>query len=182
MTEKDFLALKYPNGKFSKPEVITPRYLSNWINDIESFPDRIEQLVSGLDQDDLKLKYRPLGWSIQQLVHHCADSHMNALIRFKLALTEELPTIKPYNEALWAELPDTLNIDIKKSQKILEGVHARLAILLKSFTAQQLKREFIHPDHKFRISLAENIGIYAWHCNHHLAHIQQALDSGGKYN
>jgi hypothetical protein len=182
MTEKELFSLKFPIGKFSKPEVITPRYLSTWINDIQSFPHNVDHIVTGLSLEELHWKYRPEGWNIQQLVHHCADSHMNALIRFKLALTEDVPTIKPYEEALWAELPDSLEIDIKKSLKILEGVHARLGILLKSLSPEQLKREFIHPDHENRISLAENIGMYAWHSNHHLAHMKHAIDSHGKYN
>jgi hypothetical protein len=110
-------------------------------------------------------------------VHHCADSHVNAFIRFKLALTEDNPTIKPYTEALWAELPDTLDLPISTSLQILEGVHARMAKVLSTLTEEQLQRTFVHPEHNRTQSIAFTIGSYAWHGKHHLEHVKLAKAS-----
>lgn len=170
----DIENLRYPIGKYSAPETFSPEIIAGWIKDIEILPQLIKAEVSGLSGDTLQQTYRPGGWTIHQLVHHCADSHMNAFIRFKLALTENNPTIKPYMEALWAELPDTLDMPINASLLILEGVHARMATLLKSLTSEQLQRTFIHPEHNRTQSIAFTVGSYAWHGNHHLAHIKIA--------
>ncbi len=172
-------ALRFPIGEFKKPEVMSPAHIAEWITEIELFPERLCHLVATLTGIELDWRYRPGGWTIQQVVHHCADSHMNSFIRFKLALTEDTPAIKPYSEAQWAELPDTTEAPVSESLKIIEGLHARWARLLRAFNANDLKREFIHPEQGKRFSLAENIGIYAWHCNHHLAHIRQALENKG---
>ncbi|APD05918.1 putative metal-dependent hydrolase [Flavobacteriaceae bacterium UJ101] len=166
---------QFPIGKFEKPHSISSTQIQQWIIIIKTFPKTLRKLVDPLSKDDLKLTYRLNGWNIQQLVHHCADSHMNSFIRFKLGLTEDSPTIKPYFEDRWATLPDTLQVDISESLKILEGLHIRWTTLLESLSSKDLKRVFIHPEHGQSISLAENIGLYAWHCNHHLAHIEQAL-------
>lgn len=166
--------LRYPLGEFAKPEIIDSKIIADWICTIANFPTNIENEVSGLSDEELLYKYRPNGWNIRQLVHHCADSHINSLIRFKLTLTEEKPTIKPYFEDRWAELADTKNTPINLSLKILEGLHARWTVLLNSLTEQQLARTFIHPEYGKVISLRENIGIYSWHCNHHLEHIRIA--------
>lgn len=165
--------LKYPIGKFEKPAVITKDILAVWIDDISTFPARLTCEVYSLNSQQLDTPYRPEGWTIRQVVHHCADSHMNSLTRFKLALTEEQPTIKPYFEERWAELADTKHMPIEPSLKMIEGIHERWTVLLNTITDEQLSRTFIHPaDHKiFRID--ENIGVYAWHCNHHLAHITE---------
>lgn len=173
--------LKFPIGQFQKPETISQNDLDSWINDIESFPSRIKNLTSTLSVEELNWIYRPQGWSIKQVVHHCADSHMNSLIRFKLALTEELPTIKPYEEQLWAELADGNSNDISPSLQLIEGLHKRWVLLLKSFSSTELKRQFIHPANKKTSSLEETIGMYAWHGNHHLAHIEQALAHKGQF-
>src|SRR5690606_40023431 len=124
---------------------------------------------------ELAKRYRPEGWTIRQLVHHCADSHMNSFIRFKLTLTEETPTIKPYLEDLWAELPDASHLPIDSSLDVLKGLHHRWTALLKSLTEEDLKRQFIHPETNERISLETNIGIYAWNGDHHLAHMGQMV-------
>lgn len=170
----DIEKLRYPIGKYTAPETYTDEIISGWVKDIETLPQLIKAEVSGLSGDTLQQTYRPGGWTIQQLVHHCADSHMNAFIRFKLALTENNPTIKPYMETLWAELPDTVDMPINASLLILEGVHARMATLLKSLTSEQLQRTFIHPEHNRTQSIAFTIGSYAWHGNHHLSHIKIA--------
>jgi DinB superfamily len=162
--------LKYPIGVFVKPEVITADYLENCINDIESFPARLRSTIDNLYGPQLDTAYRPGGWTIRQVVHHCADSHMNSIIRFKLALTEEKPTIKPYWEDRWAELTDS-KMPVEPSLLLLEGLHARWALLLRSLKEEDLSRTFVHPEHGKEFRLDENIGVYAWHCNHHLAHI-----------
>lgn len=170
----DIEALKFPIGKFSRPELITESILDQWITEISAFPEQLKLQVLYLSDEQLDTQYRPEGWTIRQVIHHCADSHINSLIRLKLALTEEQPTIKPYWEALWAELPDTKNMPIAPSIKIIEGIHERWTILLRSLTKQDLNRTFIHPEYGKIYRIDEYIGVYAWHCNHHLAHIIQA--------
>ena len=172
--------LKYPIGEFEKPAVITDEIISGWIDTIERFPQKITDEIENLNSDELKFTYRPKGWTIQQIVHHCADSHMNSFIRFKLALTEENPTIKPYFEDRWAEHPDYLDCSVILSLIIINGLHARWVILLKNLSSQDLNKTFYHPETKQKISLRENIGIYAWHCNHHLEHIKLAKSNSYK--
>jgi hypothetical protein len=166
--------LRYPIGQFIKPDQITKDIISIWIHDIASFPERLRIEVDGLSDEQLDTPYRPEGWTIRQVIHHCADSHMNSFIRFKLALTEDHPTIKPYFEDRWADLPDSKQITVDSSLKILEGLHERWVVLLNSLTEIDLSRTFYHPENRQAIRLDENIGIYAWHCNHHLAHIMEA--------
>ena len=167
--------LKYPVGKFVKPESVTKPMIDSAILDIQNFPGLVKTEIENLDKKDLQLKYRPNGWTISQVVHHCADSHINSYVRFKLALTEDLPTIKPYEESLWAELPDN-NLSPLVSLKLLEALHERWVFILKNLSEDHLDKEFIHPEQADRISLKENILIYSWHCRHHLAHIKQAKE------
>lgn len=166
--------LKYPIGKFEKTTTITNDTLSKWISDIASFPQRIKNEVRGLTDEQLDTPYRPDGWTIRQVVHHCADSHMNSLIRLKLALTEDQPTVKPYYEERWAELADSKNMSIEPSLKIIEGIHQKWALLLTNLTENEFGKMFIHPEHGNTVRIDENVGLYAWHCNHHLAHITEA--------
>ena len=170
--------LKYPIGKFVKPEIFTPELISKCIEDIGTFPERLKVEVTMLTEQQLETPYRPDGWTIRQVVNHCADSHMNSIIRFKLALTENAPTIKPYQEALWAELTDSKHFPIQSSLLILEGVHQRLTALLKSITTEQLSRSFIHPEYGKTMTIDETIALYAWHGNHHLAHITHLKERG----
>jgi len=163
--------LKYPIGRYDRPTAFTADNLKKSIQDIEDFPKKIRKEVQSLSDVQLDTPYRPAGWTIRQLVNHCADSHMNSLIRFKLALTEEKPIIKPYFEDRWAELPDSKNIPIEPALKLVEGLHERWVVLLKNLTEEQLAKTFIHPEHAKEFSLEETITIYAWHCNHHLAHL-----------
>ncbi|WP_299521583.1 YfiT family bacillithiol transferase [Winogradskyella sp.] len=174
MTEQEFHKLRFSIGEFTKPETITQEHLREWITTIESFPERIESVTKQLNAKELNYKYRPNGWTIKQVAHHCADSHMNSIIRFKLSLTENRPTIRPYYEDRFAKLID-YSEPIDASIFILKGVHEKLSVLLKSFNEADLKREFIHPEHGKRFSLEETIGVYAWHSNHHFSHIEQAL-------
>jgi hypothetical protein len=163
--------LKFPIGKFQKPEKLTKEIIESFIQDIESFPSRLKKEVATLNNDQLDTPYRPQGWTIRQVVHHCADSHMNSIIRFKLALTEDKPTIKPYYEERWAELTDSKILPVEPSLKLLEGLHTRWTVLLKSLKEEDFQKTFIHPEHGREFRIDENIGVYAWHCNHHLAHI-----------
>jgi hypothetical protein len=163
--------LKFPIGKFIKPKEITTKTLAGYINDIFIFPTRLRVEVANLSNDQLDTTYRTDGWTIRQVVHHCADSHMNSLIRFKLALTEEKPVIKPYYEDRWAELSDSKSMPIESSIKILEGTHERWIELLKGMTKEQLSRSYIHPEHGRELRLDESAALYAWHGKHHLAHI-----------
>lgn len=163
--------LKYPIGKFVKPLNITRDILKQWIADITSFPSRLDKEVSQLSDTQLDTPYRPEGWTLRQVVHHCADSHLNAFTRLKLTLTEDSPTVKPYYEERWAELIDSKTFPIESSIKILQGIHTRWVAILHSLTDQDLQRIFIHPEHGRQFKLEENVGIYAWHGNHHLAHI-----------
>ncbi|MCX8478527.1 MAG: putative metal-dependent hydrolase [Chitinophagales bacterium] len=169
--------LKYPIGNFQKPACITHEILDTWISEIETFPKSLKELVASLTEEQLNTTYRQNGWTIRQIVHHCADSHANSFIRFKLALTEDKPTIKPYHENRWAEMEDSKDLPIEASLKIIEGIHERWTVLLKHLSDEQLARTFIHPEHGKAFRIDENIGIYAWHCKHHLAHIQIALQA-----
>ena len=167
--------LKYPAGKFVKPESITKDIIDSAISEIENFPNLVKAEIQNLDKKDLQLRYRSEGWTISQVVHHCADSHINSYMRFKLALTENVPTIKPYEESLWAELPDN-NLSPFVSLKLLEALHERWVYILKSLSEEDLNKEFIHPEQSKKISLKENVLIYSWHCQLHLAHIKQAKE------
>lgn len=170
----DIDKLKYPIGKFQKPEGINEQQVKSWIKIIEEFPEKLNDEVKNLSDEQLEKRYRPNGWTIRQVVHHCADSHMNSFIRFKLALTEEKPTIKPYAEELWAELPDAKDLPVDSSLRILAGLHERWVYLLVNLTDQELEKLFLHPETDLLISLKTNLGIYAWHCEHHLAHVKNA--------
>ncbi|MBC5841110.1 putative metal-dependent hydrolase [Flavobacterium sp. F-380] len=168
MTSED---LRYPIGKFETPTTITTAQIAGWIEAIATFPARLANEVQLLTEEQLDTPYRPDGWTIRQVVHHCADSHMNSFIRLKLAITENEPTIKPFDESKWAELADAKTMSIAPSLQMIEGIHERWTVALKNLTEEQYNCKFIHPDHENKIRLDEYIGMYAWHSNHHLAHI-----------
>jgi len=172
--------LKYPIGLY-KPGEIKIEMIDEWVDDLKCFPLQLIEIVAGLNNKSLMYTYRPNGWNIQQIVHHLADSHMNSLIRFKLALTEEKPTIKPYLEAEWAKMHDVNEIPIKASLQILSGVHARLASLLSNMGVVEFARKYTHPEHGKPVDLAYTVGLYAWHGKHHLAHIKNALETKKVY-
>jgi hypothetical protein len=163
--------LRYPIGKFRRPANFTGEVLRDYITVIQGFPAKLRAETEHLSDDQLDTPYRPEGWTIRQVIHHCADSHLNAFIRFKLALTEETPAIKPYNETAWAELPDSKTMQVQPSLFIMEGIHQRWARLLRNFGYNEWKKTFYHPEEKTQIALDESTGRYAWHCSHHLAHI-----------
>lgn len=163
--------LRFPIGEYKAPNQISPSDVKAWIADIEQFPQNIKKETLHLSDSQLDTPYRPDGWTLRQVVHHCADSHINSFIRFKLALTEDKPTIKPYFEDRFAELIDSKTLPVSPSISILEGLHLRWITFLKKLDTDDLKRTFIHPEHGKEFFLDEYIGFYAWHCNHHLAHI-----------
>ncbi len=174
--------LRYPIGKYQKPTEFNQQLIQSWIRDIRDFPGLLKTEVSDLTDKQLSWRYRPDGWTIRQVVHHCADSHINSIMRFKLSLTEDKPTIRPYFEDRWAELPDTTNAPIEWSLQLLEGLHQKWVYLLESLNEDDLKKVFVHPEHGREISLRENIALYAWHGNHHLAHVRQAKDHKGEFD
>ena len=167
--------LKYPIGKWEAPTNYSEELIHAWISDIESTPKSIEALVLALDESQLNWKYRPSGWSIRQVVHHMADSHMNAYIRHKLTMTEDCPTILPYNEKLWAEMPDVQHVAIKEGCLLLRLLHQRWSFYLSSLPYDSLSKSYLHPEKKRKINMYESIGMYSWHSRHHLAHIENAI-------
>ena len=171
---QDLEALKYPIGKFNCPNEITDNHIKEWITIIKSFPEHIQQEVKELSVTELKYKYRPNGWTIKQVLNHCIDSHINSVVRFKLALTEENPTIRTYNETAWAELPDTITYSVSESIVLLQSIHNRWVFLLNRLAPEQFNRTVVHPEGNEHVSLKVNLGIYAWHCQHHLQHIINA--------
>jgi uncharacterized damage-inducible protein DinB len=167
MTNDD---LRYPVGKFRAPDKIGADERNGWIGDISRLPAQLRSAVADLDDQQLATPYRPGGWTVRQVIHHLPDSHLNSYTRFRLALTEDNPVIKPYNEHAWAELTDAQTAPIELSLSLLDCLHERWVILLKSLTEQDFERTFQHPESGQR-TLGWNLGLYAWHGKHHLAQI-----------
>lgn len=167
--------LKFPIGKFQVPSEYTDESRAEYIQVLAELPMKLKEVLVGITIDQLSNRYRPEAWTIRQVVHHLADSHMNSLIRFKLGLTEDNPTIKPYNENLWANLADGNSDDITPSILMIEGIHARLVKLLKSVSNEDWERKVHHPESKRDMSMNFLLALYAWHSKHHLAHIKNAL-------
>jgi uncharacterized damage-inducible protein DinB len=163
---------RYPIGKFTYHEPITVEQRQTCIGEIAQAPSNLRQAISGLANAQLDTRYRPEGWTVRQVVHHVPDSHMNSYMRFKLALTEEEPTIKPYAEDRWAELPDTKATPLEVSLVLLENLHDRWVQLLKSLTPEQWNRTFRHPE-LGTMTLHKTLALYAWHGRHHVAHITE---------
>lgn len=173
-TNNDTDKLRYPIGDYKATLVFDKQKVENEIKTISNFYELILNETKDLSENDLKKTYRPNGWNIRQVVHHCADSHMNGLIRLKLALTEYKPTIKPYPEQLFAELADTVNEPIESSLQIIDGVHKRLTTLFNSMTQTDFNKSYLHPQYQKEFKLFDFLGLYSWHCLHHLAHIKIA--------
>lgn len=166
--------MQYPIGKFKSPVSYTTEDIRKWITTISEFPGRLRQVTMPLNEQQLDTPYRTGGWTIRQVIHHVADSHMNSLMRFKLALTEENPTIRPYEEADWALLPD-YRLPVESSLKILEGIHLHWVALLQNFTEEEWNRTFLHPASGDTITLKKALALYAWHSKHHLAHVTETV-------
>ncbi|MDQ3374927.1 MAG: putative metal-dependent hydrolase [Acidobacteriota bacterium] len=161
--------LRYPIGNFDKSIEITPENRQQLIETIEELPEKIKSATNDLSDEQLDTPYRPSGWTVRQTVHHVADSHLNSFMRFKLALTEELPTIRPYFEDRWAELADS-RMPIDVSIKIIEGIHARWTNLLQSMSEEAFNKQLNHPDSGVW-TLEKMLALYGWHSRHHTAHI-----------
>jgi len=178
----DLEQLKFPVGKLQFPNEYNDSDFAAWIKIIEHFPSELKSEVERIAPEQLDWKYRPDGWNIRQVVHHCADSHMNAFIRFKLTLTEDSPEVKPYHENLFARLSDTLDAPIHWSLDILTGLHRRWTILLRNLSESDLLRTYVHAEYKKTFELRQVMALYSWHCQHHLAHIKQAKEHCGAFN
>jgi hypothetical protein len=163
--------LRYPVGKFKYDGGASEQQRAQYIAEIADTPARLRAAIAGLGEEQLDTPYRPEGWSVRQVVHHVPDSHVNAYVRFKLALTEDTPTIKPYNEAAWAELPDSRHTPIETSLTLLDSVHARWVGLLRALKPADFKRGFMHPEQGKVMDLDRALAMYAWHGKHHVAHI-----------
>jgi hypothetical protein len=163
--------LKYPIGEFNSPAELSADQIQAWLADFISLPAEFRRTAKQIESaGKLEISYRPESWTARQVIHHLADSHVNSYIRFKLALTEDNPTIRPYDEVAWAELPDNkLPIDV--SLDLLANLHQRLGKLLVTLSSEQWQRTFIHPATGSTTTLAHNIGMYAWHGRHHLGHL-----------
>lgn len=161
---------RYPIGKY-QPQPFSEKQKQDWINDIRFLPLALENAILNLDEAQLNTPYRDGGWTVKQLVHHVADSHVNAYCRFKLGLTEDNPTIKPYEEAKWAELKDTQNLPVNISLTLLHAVHLRWHEVLINITDEEFNRTVFHPEHQKEMSLWFLLGMYAWHSKHHTAHV-----------
>lgn len=170
----DIELLKYPIGRFQIPAKITESELAESIEQIKSFPKYLESTVKNMSEEQLDTPYRPGGWTVRQVVHHCADSHINAFSRFKLALTEVNPTIKPYDEAAWAELPDN-QLPIEISIGILKNIHFKWGVILDHMTPSDFLKTYFHPESQITAPLSEITLMYCWHGKHHLAHIQALM-------
>lgn len=173
MTNTETENLKYPIGKRQYNGKMSPAEFAGCLHDIENLPGKLRKEVENLSPEQLNTPYRPGGWTVRQVVHHFSDSHMNAFIRFKLALSEEQPAIKPYAEAAWAEMPDSISMPVEPGLNLLQALHQRWIVLLKSMNQSDLQRSYVHPQYGKVFTLDEAVGLYAWHCNHHLAHITE---------
>jgi len=169
-TERD---PRYPIGKFRYQGPATEEQRAQMISNIERTPAAVRSAVAGLSEEQLETPYREGGWTVRQVIHHIPDSHMNAYVRFKLALTEEEPTIKPYLEDLWAKLAENQSTPIEVSLVLLESLHRRWVYLLRSLSPEDWNRSFRHPETGRLVSLERNLGIYSWHGQHHVAHITE---------
>ncbi len=162
--------LRYPIGKFQLDGDITADLRRQWIDQIEAAPAELRAAVAGLSDPQLDTPYRPGGWTVRQVVHHLPDSHLNSYTRFRLALTEEEPAIKTYDETRWAELPDASSAPVEVSLALLESLHRRWVLLLRSLDPDAFARRFRHPELGV-VTLGRNLALYAWHGRHHVAHI-----------
>ena len=165
--------LSYPIGKFEAPHLIDQKQINGWIEEIAALPQQMAEAVRGLSEEQLDTPYRPGGWTVRQVVHHVPDSHISSYMRFHWALTEDNPLIKAYDEKAWAVLEYHNELSPDTSLALLKALHARWVVLLRNLKDSDLNKTFIHPEDGETYILKEVIGMYAWHGNHHLAHIQR---------
>ena len=173
--------LQYPIGRFEWPREVSPEDRARFIEEIARTPANLRAAVAGLSDSQLDTPYRPGGWTVRQVVHHVPDSHMNSYVRFRLALTEDEPTIKPYDQTRWAELADSRTAPVETSLALLESLHERWVLLLRSLSPADFGRQFRHPEIGV-VSLEKNLALYAWHSRHHVAHITSLRERMGWKN
>jgi hypothetical protein len=169
---------RYPIGKY-EPQPFSNDRKNQWLQDLRILPDQLEQSILNMDEKQLDIPYREGGWTIRQLIHHVADSHINAYIRFKLALTEDNPTIKPYDQEAWVALDDVQSVPINISLTLLHALHTRWYAALRNLPDDSWQRTVFHPEQKKNISLWYLLGSYAWHGKHHVAHVNRLRESRG---
>jgi hypothetical protein len=167
---------RYPIGR--PPKVVDAAQISHYIAGIAALPENLRSAVYGLSEAQLDTPYREGGWTVRQVVHHLADSHMQAYGRMRLAMTEEWPVIKPYNEKLWAEMPDSRTLPVEVSLELLDALHRRWTAMLKSFKAADWERGYEHPE-RGRTTLLQAVALYDWHSQHHVAHITELRKARG---
>jgi hypothetical protein len=170
--------LRYPVGRYTPPAGVDAAQRAEWIGQIAAMPAKLHAAVDGLTEEQLDTPYRPGGWTVRQVVHHVPDSHMNAFVRMKLALTEEVPAIKTYDEAAWARLPDARDTPVETSLTLVDALHERWVLLLRALSQEQWARTFLHPEWG-EIGLDFTLGLYAWHSRHHVAHITALREREG---
>jgi len=169
---------RYPIGRFSRPETITPEDRDYAVEGIALLPERLRIAAEDMHEDQIDEPYREGGWTVRQLIHHIADSHMQAFSRFRFALTQDNPTIKPYDEALWADLHDSRTAPAEWSLELIESLHARWVMLLNHLTPEQWQRTYNHPETGPH-TLEQATLLYAWHGRHHTAHITHLRTARG---
>lgn len=172
---EDLEKLKFPIGKHKLPAVVDADMIKHWIAEIETLPMDLISLANKLTSAQLNQQYRPGGWTVRQVIHHLADSHLNAYMRFKLAVTEENPSIRPYFEERWAETEDAKHGDIDLSVNLIEALHKRWVVFLKSIKIEDFDRTLFHPEHQKTFTIKYLLSTYAWHGKHHLAQIKSAI-------
>lgn len=172
-------SLRYPLGKFSAPNQVSEDERQQYIVDIAHLPQQVAKAVDGLINAQLDTPYRDEGWTVRQVVHHLPDSHLNAYMRFRLALTEDNPTILPYREDQWAELSDARKARIEPSLQLLEALHQRWVMLLQSLTDEDFARTYVHPEQEKPVRLDIALANYVWHGKHHLAHVTTLKERKG---
>lgn len=162
---------RYPVGRFDPAMPLLPAERAAYIDSIRTTPERLLSAISGLDEAQLDTPYRDGGWTVRQVVHHIPDSHLNAYVRMKLALTEDTPTIKPYDESKWAELPEARTGPVEMSLDLLEALHGRWDVVLRALSDTDYAREIQHPEYGWRMNVGALVRMYEWHGRHHVAHI-----------
>ncbi|HXI44261.1 MAG TPA: bacillithiol transferase BstA [Bryobacteraceae bacterium] len=170
--------LQYPVGRFAWPDSVSPYDRRRYIDEIEQTPKKMRAAIAGLSNQQLDTPYRPGGWTVRQVVHHVPDSHMNSYVRFRWALTEDEPMIKPYAEDRWAELADARTAPVELSLALLDALHKRWILLLRSLSAADCAKKFHHPE-LGEVTLEKNLALYAWHGRHHVAHINSLRERMG---
>jgi hypothetical protein len=170
--------LRYPVGRFQRPSSFEPKQRRAAIDTVAEAPTKLRAAVAGLTESQLDTPYRPDGWTVRQVVHHVPDSHLNAYTRFKLALTEDTPTIKPYDEAAWAKLEDSKSTPVATSLALLDAVHDRWIRILRAMSPSDFSRTLMHPENGV-MNLDQMLALYEWHSRHHVAHVTNLRQRNG---